>query len=81
VTSGDFTPRLGTGLRAVPPNENTSKQQTATLAVFKWPSFRPVLDFKSNLVILWGYYLSVIPPKNDTSFYLGIGYPKLGLFR
>src|ERR1035437_7750707 len=37
--------------------------------------------FKSNLVILWEYYLSAIPPKNDTSFYLRIGYPKLGLFR
>ena len=37
--------------------------------------------FKPNLVIPWEYCLSAIPPKNDTSFYLGIGYPKLGLFR
>jgi hypothetical protein len=36
------------GLRAVPPNENTSTQQAATLALFKWPSFKLVFDFKPN---------------------------------
>jgi hypothetical protein len=35
VTTRDFAPRLGTGFRAVPANENTSRQQAAILAVFK----------------------------------------------
>jgi hypothetical protein len=35
VTSTGFAPRLGKGFRAVPTNENTSRQQATTLAVFK----------------------------------------------
>jgi hypothetical protein len=77
VKSSGIGTRPGTGFRAVPISENASAQQAATLAVFKSPGFRPVCrKTKLDLVILWEYYLAVIPPKNDTSFWNRKNYPK-----
>ena len=76
-TAGGF--RNERGLRpesrnGFPRRTDQRKHEQATsryFSCFQMTQLQTCLSgFRTSLVILWEYYLSVIPPKNDTSFYL-----------